>query len=100
MRQYWAGSWKNSTIFYVKGFARLLRSILVLLFSGREDPTGAVLGCVIDMLVIVHVMVVDTLVVAQMQIPMVRTTEILCMCLMSLLCMSSRFPVQSARRQS
>ena len=31
MRQYWAGSWKNSTIFYEKGYTRLLRSILVLL---------------------------------------------------------------------
>ena len=71
MRQYWAGSWKNSTIFYEKGYTRLLRSILVLLFSGREDPTGAVLDYVFDMPVIVHVKVVDITVVAQRLFPLV-----------------------------
>ena len=30
MRQFWAGSWKSSTILFVKGHTRLLRSILVL----------------------------------------------------------------------
>ena len=37
----------------------------MLLFSGRDDPTGAVLGYVIDMPVVVHVKVVDITVVAQ-----------------------------------
>ena len=55
----------------MKGYTRLLRSILVLLFSGREDPTGAVLGSVLDMLVLVYVKVVDISVVAQMQIPLI-----------------------------
>ena len=48
-------------------------------FFAREDPTGAVLGYVIDMPVIALRQVpsyrgdvVDTTVVAQMQIPMVR----------------------------
>ena len=92
----------------VKGYTRLLRSILVLLCSGCEDPTGAVLGCVIDMLVIMHVKVVDIPFVAQRLFPLVHLSRPLrctsCsplkMCSMSLLYRSSRFQVQSARRQS
>ena len=51
--------------FLREGATRLLRSILVLLFSGRGGPTVAVLGYVIDMPVIVHVKVVDIPFVAQ-----------------------------------
>ena len=45
LRQYWAGSWKKSTIFYEKGYTRLLRSILVLLFSGQVQFLVMILTC-------------------------------------------------------
>ena len=45
MRQYWAGFRKNSTIFYEKGYTRLLRSILVLLFSGQVQFLVLFLKC-------------------------------------------------------
>ena len=80
----------------------------MLLFSGRVDPTGAVLGYVLAMPVIVHVKVVDITVVAQRLFPLVHlcrprrfpSCSPLTMCPMSLLFRSSRFPVQSVRRQS
>ena len=42
------------------------------LAPARGDPTGAVLGCGIDMPVVVHVKVVDITVVAQRPFPLVQ----------------------------
>ena len=52
------------------------RTVQTVPGPARGGPTGAVLGYVIDMPVVVHVKVVDIPFVAQRQIPLVQTTEI------------------------
>ena len=80
----------------------------MLLFPDREDPTGAFLGYVRGMSVIVHVKVVDIPFVVQRLFPLVHlcrprrfpSCSPLTIGSMSLLYRSSRFLVQSVRRQS
>ena len=48
-----------------------VHSALEVVFSGREDPTGVVLGYVLDMPVIVHDKVVDIPFMAQRLFPLV-----------------------------
>ena len=62
------------TVFPVRKTIESPRAVLFLVVDvpvGRVDPTGAVLGYVLDMPVIVHVKLVVIPVVAQMQILMV-----------------------------
>ena len=51
---------------------RQVRTVQTVPGPARGDPTGAVLGCVIDMPVVVHVKVVDITVVAQRPFPLVH----------------------------